>query len=397
MMHEDLLLAQKFAAILPHLNEKQRRLLLAAEARALAYGGISRVARAAGVSRATIHKALQEQSLAPVARIRRPGGGRKKTRDRDPALIDALEALVQPDIQGDRLSPLRWTGESPRQLAEALQQRGHHVSEHIVRTLLHEAGYSLQAPARTRAGHQPPDHNTQFGYLNEQIKSFLAHGWPVISVDTKKKELSGAVKDGGRASQSPEQLEQGTEHDVLEPAVRTARPYRLSDAGRNPGWVTVSQDEDTASFAVASLCRWWEVVGCQVYPQVEQLLVCADSGGRHSYRVHLWQVGMQHVATTTGLHVTVCHVPPGTRRWNTIEHWLFTHSSMNWCGRPLVHHEIAVALIGTTTPRARLHRQADVGAGFSPTKKKISEAELAIVQLTPHPFSGEWNYTISPR
>jgi hypothetical protein len=308
--------------------------------------------------------------MAPVARIRRPGGGRKKTRDRDPALLDALEALVQPDIQGDRMSPLRWTGESPRQLAEALQQRGHRVSEHRVRTLLHEAGYSLQAPARARVGHQQPDHNTQFGYLNEQIKIFLAHGWPVISVDTKKKELPGAVKDGGRASPSPDQLEQVSEHDVPESALRTARPYRLSDAGRNPGWVTVGQDDDTASFAVASLCRWWEVVGCQVYPQVDQLLVCADSGGRHSYRVHLWQVGMQHVATTTGLHVTVCHVPPGTRRWNTIEHWLFTHSSMNWRGRPLVHHEIAVALIGAMTPRASLHRQADVGAGFPAAKKK---------------------------
>jgi AcrR family transcriptional regulator len=397
-MDEDTLLAQKFTAILPHLNEKQRRLLLAAEARTLGHGGISQVARAAGVSRATIHQALdeQEQPGAPGARVRRPGGGRKKTCDRDPTLLADLEALVDPDTRGDPMSPLRWTCKSTRQLAAALTQRGHQVSERIVRNLLHAAGYSLQANAKTREGRQHPDRDAQFRYLNEQMKAFLGQGCPVVSVDTKKKELIGHFKNGGREWQPQGSPEQVNVHDFPDPALGKAIPYGIYDVGRNMGWVTVGQDHDTASFAVASLQRWWEGMGRQVYPGATQLLLCADSGGSNGYRVRLWKVELQRFADETSLQVTVCHLPPGTSKWNKIEHRLFAHISMNWRGRPLVSHEVIVELIGATTTREGLHVQADLDMGLYPTKIKVSNAELAAVQLTPHTFHGEWNYTISP-
>lgn len=396
-MNDDTLLTQKLAAILPHLNEKQRRLLLAAEARALGHGGISHVARASGVSRATIHAALheQEQSGSPLARVRQPGGGRKKACECDPTLVADLEALVDPDTRGDPMSPLRWTCKSTRQLAAALTQRGHHVSERIVRNLLHAAGYSLQANAQTREGRQHPDRDAQFRYLNEQMKAFLAQGLPVISVDTKKKELVGTFKNGGREWQPQGQPEQVHVHDFPDPTVGKAIPYGIYDVGHNMGWVTVGQDHDTASFAVASVRRWWAVVGGRVYPRADQLLICADSGGSNGYRVRLWKVALQQFANETGLHVTVCHLPPGTSKWNKIEHRLFAHISMNWRGRPLVSHEVIVELIGATTTRAGLHVQAELDTALYPTKIKVSDEALAAVQLTPHTFHGEWNYTIT--
>ena len=255
-MDDDQRLAQKLTAILPHLNEAQRRVLLAAEAQALGRGGITRVARAAGVSRATIHAALRDQALPRAGRVRRSGGGRKKTRDRDPTLVADLEALVSPDTRGDPMSPLRWTCKSTHQLANALQQRGHQVSERIVRELLHEAHYSLQANAKTREGHQHADRDAQFQYLNQRVKHFLAQGWPVLSVDTKKKELVGPFKNGGREWQPQGQPEQVNVHDFMDPQMGKAIPYGIYDVGRNAGWVTVGQDHDTASFAVASLRRW---------------------------------------------------------------------------------------------------------------------------------------------
>lgn len=398
-MDDDQRLAQRLAAILPHLNEKQRRILLAAEARALGYGGITRVARAAGVSRNTIHQALQEQDQggpAPVG-VRRHGGGRKKTRDRDPTLLADLEALVNPDTRGDPMSPLRWTCKSTRQLAIALQQRGHQVSEHLVRDLLHAAHYSLQANAKTREGSHHPDRDAQFQYLNEQVKRFLAESLPVVSVDTKKKELVGPFKNGGREWQPQGEPEEVNVHDFADPALGKAIPYGIYDVGRNAGWVTVGQDHDTASFAVASLQRWWEVVGRHSYPQATQLLICADGGGSNGYRVRLWKVALQHFATTSGLQVTVCHLPPGTSKWNKIEHRLFAHISMNWRGRPLVSHEVVVNLIGATTTREGLQVQAEQDTGSYPTKIKVSDEDLAAVRLTPHAFHGEWNYTITPQ
>jgi transposase len=390
-MSDDTHLAQKFAAILPHLNEKQRRLILAAEARSLGHGGISRVARASGISRATIQKALQEVNRpdTPPDRIRRAGGGRKKTRDRDPSLLADLEALVNPDTRGDPMSPLRWTCKSTRQLAEALNQHGHQVSEHIVRDLLHEAGYSLQANAKTLEGSRHPDRDAQFRYLNDQIKVRLAQGLPVVSVDTKK-------KNGGQEWQPKGTPEPVNVHDFPDPALGKAIPYGIYDVGRNAGWVTVGQDHDTASFAVASLHRWWKMVGMQVYPQADQLLICADGGGSNGYRVRLWKLELQRFANATGLRVTVCHLPPGTSKWNKIEHRLFSHISMNWRGRPLVSHQVVVELIGATTTREGLQVQAELDTGVYPTRLKVSDAELAAVQITPHAFHGEWNYTITP-
>ncbi len=397
-MHDDTLLAQKLAAILPHLNEKQRRLLLATEARALGYGGIARVARAAGVSRPTIQKALLEldQPVSALERVRQVGGGRKPLRAHDPALLAALEALVDPDTRGDPMSPLRWTCKSTRQLAEVLTQRGHPVSHRVVAELLRELGYSLQAPAKTEEGSDHPDRDAQFRYLNEQIKAFLAQGLPVVSVDTKKKELVGQFKTGGQEWQPQGDPERVKVHDFPDPDLGKAIPDGIYDIGRNAGWVTVGQDHDTATFAVASLRRWWEVVGRPAYPQAQRLLISADGGGSNGYRVRLWKVELQAFATATGLQVTVCHLPPGTSKWNKIEHRLFAHISMNWRGRPLVSHEVIVDLISATTTRTGLAVQAKIDTNTYPTKVKVSAAALATLHLTPHDFHGEWNYTISP-
>ncbi len=397
-MDIDTALAEKFAAILPYLNERQRRLLVAAEARALGRGGITRVARAAGLSRPTVQAALREldQPVQAPQRVRRPGGGRKKAQEIDPALLTDLEALVEPTTRGDPMAPLRWTCKSTRQLVDALKQRGHWVSHQLVADLLRAAGYRLQAPVKTLEGAHHPDRDAQFHYLNDQITAFLSRNLPVVSVDTKKKELVGTFKNGGREWQPTGQPELVNVHDFPDPAMGKAIPYGIYDIGRNAGWVTVGQDHDTASFAVASLRRWWEVVGQPTYPHADQLLICADGGGSNGYRVRLWKVELQHFADHTGLGVTVCHLPPGTSKWNKIEHRLFAHISMNWRGRPLVSHEVVVALIGATTTRTGLHVDAELDMGRYPTKIKVSDDQLAALHITPHAFHGEWNYTIAP-
>jgi transposase len=392
-------LKEKMAALLPHLNERQRRLFLAAEARALGHGGVAQVARAAGVSRPTIQQGLRELagSLAPTERVRRVGGGRKALAERNPALLTDLEALVDPDTRGDPMSPLRWTCKSTRQLAGALQERGHRVGYRTVAALLDQAGYSLQAAAKTLEGSQHPDRDAQFHYLNEQVKAFLAAGQPAVSVDAKKKELVGAFKNGGREWQPQGQPEQVNVHDFPDKQVGKAIPYGVYDVGRNAGWVTVGRDHDTATFAVASLRRWWQAVGRDAYPGAERLLICADGGGSNGYRVRLWKVELQQFADATGLAVTVCHLPPGTSKWNKIEHRLFAHISMNWRGRPLISHEVVVDLIGATTTATGLRVQAELDPGTYPTKVKVSDDKLATVHLTPHAFHGEWNYTVTPR
>ena len=390
-------LAMKLAAILPHLNERQRRLLLAAEAQALGRGGVTEVARAAGVSRPTIHRGLAELGTPGTdGRVRRRGAGRRRSEERDPTLVADLEALVAPTTRGDPLSPLRWTSKSARHLAVALQDQGHQVSEWVVRRLLHAAGYSLQAPAKVLEGSHHPDRDAQFGYLNEQSATLLAAGLPVISVDTKKKELVGAFKHGGQEWQPTREPERVNVHAFPHPAVGKAIGYGVYDVARNTGWVTVGQDHDTASFAVATISRWWTVVGRPTYPQATQLLICADGGGSNSYRVRLWKVELQRFADATGLRVTVCHLPPGTSKWNKIEHRLFAHISMNWRGRSLVSHEVIVNLIGATTTRTGLTVQAERDLGTYPTKVQVSDEEMAAVHLTPHAFHGEWNYTIAP-
>src|SRR5215210_503835 len=397
-MMTDQVLAGKLATVLPHLNERQRRRLLAAEARALGYGGVSRVARAAGVPRQTIPTALHDldQPGLDAGRVRRPGGGRKAAPTRDPALLTELEALVDPDTRGDPLSPLRWTCKSTRQLAAALAERGHRVSHQTVAALLRAADYSLQAPAKTLEGVQHPDRDAQFRYLNEQSKAFLARDWPVVSVDTKKKELVGPFKNGGREWQPRGQPERVNGHDFPDPARGKAIPYGIDEVGRNAGWVSVGCDHDTAGFAVASLRRWWQVVGQAAYPQAGGLLICADGGGSNGYRLRLWKVERQRFATDTGLRVTVCHLPPGTSKWNKLEHRLFAQISTTWRGRPLVSHEVIVELIGATTTETGLRVRAALDPAVYPTKIKVSAEAMAALHLTAHPFHGEWNYSIAP-
>jgi len=392
-------LKEKVAALLPYLNERQRRLFLAVEARALGHGGVVRVARAAGVSRPTIQQGLRELtgSVALPERVRRVGGGRKSLAERNPALLPDLEALVDPDTRGDPMSPLRWTCKRTRQLAGALQERGHRVGYRTVAALLDQAGYSLEAATKTLKGNQHPDRDAQFHYLNDQVKAFLEAGQPVVSVDAKKKELVGPFKNGGREWQPQGQPEPVNVHDFPDKQVGKAIPSGVYDVGRNAGWVTVGRDPDTAAFAVASLRRWWQAVGMGAYQGAERLLICADGGGSNGYRVRLWKVELQQFADASGLAVTVCHRPPGTRKWNKLEHRLFAHSSMNWRGRPLVSHEIIVDLIGATTTASGLQVQAELDPGAYPTKVKVSDDELATVQLTPHAFHGEWNYTVTPR
>ena len=397
-MDGDEALATKLAMVLPHLNERQRRLVLAAEARALGRGGITRVAQAAQVARATVHKGLREQAspVEEAGRIRRAGGGRKPLREQDAALVAALEALVDPDTRGDPGSPLRWTCKSTRQLAEALTAAGHPISHARVGDLLRRLGYSLQANAKTREGGDHTDRDAQFRCLSALVRVFAARGLPVLSVDTKKKELVGTFKNGGQEWAPLGQPEAVKVHDFVDPALGKAIPYGIYDVGHNTGWVNVGQDHDTATFAVESLRRWWRGVGAATYPLARALLICADGGGSNGSRLRLWKWELGRWATETGLTLTVCHLPPGTSKWNKIEHRLFAHISLNWRGRPLISHEVVVALIGATTTRQGLQVHAELDTGRYPTKVKVSDDDLATVHLRPHCFHGEWNYTIHP-
>jgi Rhodopirellula transposase DDE domain len=397
-MDDDVVLARKLASILPQLNERQRRAVLAAEARALGRGGVTRVARAAQVSRTTVHAALAELDTMPPERerSRRPGGGRASREASDPTLVRDLEALIEPTTRGDPMSPLRWTCKSTRQLAAALAAQGHQVSYRTVARLLGQLEYSLQAPRKVLEGGDHPDRDAQFDYLNGQVRAALAVGQPVVSVDCKKKELVGAYKNGGREWQPPGRPEPVNVYDFVDPQVGKAIPYGIYDVGRNAGWVNVGQDHDTAQFAIESLRRWWQGVGQPTYPQAERLLVCADSGGSNGMRVRLWKVALQALADETNLRITVCHLPPGTSKWNKIEHRLFAHISMNWRGRPLVSHEVIVELIGATTTATGLTVQAVRDTDRYPTRIRVSNEAPAAVHLTPHAFHGEWNYTISP-
>ena len=397
-MPDDLELQRKFASILPNLDERQRRLLAAAEARSLGYGGVRRVSRASGISHAAIQRALKELDapLPPPGRVRRPGGGRKKLRDKEPAILAALEGLIAPETRGDPMSPLRWTCKSTRQLAEALAQRGFAVSHRVVGELLHHLGYSLQAMAKTLEGKQHPDRDAQFRYINEISGRSIAEGSPVISVDTKKKELVGQYANAGREWQPAGEPEEALTHDFPDRRVGKAIPYGIYDLGWDLGWVNVGVDHDTASFAVESIRRWWSGMGSEMYPDAERLLICADGGGSNGYRVRLWKVELQRFADEVGLEVTVCHFPPGTSKWNKIEHRLFSHITMNWRGRPLVSHQVIVELIAATRTATGLEVEARLDPGSYPTKVKVTKQQMERVRLHPHEFHGEWNYTIKP-
>jgi len=392
-------LGERYAAISPHFNERQKRLWVGAEARVLGRGGVSLVARATGMSRPTIYRGLTELDETPLAdgRVRQPGGGRKRITETDPELAAALDALVDPDTRGDPMSPLRWTCKSTGQLALALTRGGHKVTANTVGTLLREAGYSLQANVKTSEGNQHADRDAQFRYLNDQARVFRDAGYPVVSVDAKKKELIGEFKNVGREWEPKGEPVAVWVHDFMVPELGKAIPYGIYDVERNVGWVNVGQDHETATFAVESLRRWWQGDGLHAYPRADRLLICADGGGSNGYRVRLWKYELSRLATETGLAITVCHLPPGTSKWNKIEHRLFSHISMNWRGRPLTSHEVVVQLIGATTTKSGLRVHAEHDAGEYPPSVPVSDSEMAQVQMHQHDFHGEWNYTISPR
>jgi Rhodopirellula transposase DDE domain len=394
----DIVLAGLFELIAPHLTEKQRRLLAGAGARALGRGGGARMARLSGLSRPTVYTGAREldEPPDPGGRIRRRGGGPKRRTTTDPGLLAALDALVEPDTRGDPESPLRWTCKSTAQLAGALTAAGHPVSDDTVGRLLKQQGYTLQRTHKTEEGAQHPDRDAQFRYVNEQARSHLAAGQPVVSVDTKKKELVGRYANGGREWQPAGEPERVGVHDFPDSEVGKAIPYGIYDLGANAGWVSVGTDHDTAAFAAATLRRWWEQVGRAAYPAATRLLVTADAGGSNGYRVRAWKTELARFAADTGLEVMVCHFPPGTSKWNKIEHRLFSHISTNWRGRPLVSHEVIVELIGATTTRSGLKVRAALDTGAYPLGVKVSDRELAAVPLRRHDWHGEWNYTVLP-
>lgn len=392
-------LAQRYERLLPYLDERQKRLLVAADAELLGYGGVSQVSQASGLSRATISRGKQELGSvgAPVDRVRQVGGGRKRQSDKDPSLCESLEALVSPLSRGDPESPLRWTSKSTRQLARALETEGHRISHQTVADLLKRLGYSLQANQKTKEGEDHPDRDAQFQYINDRAKEDLKEGSPVISVDTKKKELVGEYKNNGREWRPKGCPEPVNLHDFPDPKVGKAIPYGIYDVGRNTGWVNVGKDHDTAGFAVESIRRWWRVMGRAIYPHAKRLLICADAGGSNSYRTGQWKVELQAFSDATGLSVTVCHYPAGTSKWNAIEHRLFSFISLNWRGRPLVSHEVVVELIGSTRTEAGLEVTAQLDAGTYPLGVKATDDQIAQLQIQGHPFHPEWNYTFTPR
>jgi hypothetical protein len=386
------------------MDERMRRHWAAAEAAELGWGGVSAVAAATGLSRTTITAGLHElrhraEHLdAPTApRIRRPGGGPKRLTEKDPGLLSALEALVDPVTRGDPDSPLRWTCKSTRRLAEELARQGHRVCPRSVAALLQGAGYRLQANRKTREGGQHPDRNAQFAYINAQVAALQRRGQPVVSVDTKKKELVGDFKNGGREWRPEGQPEEVRAHDFQDKGLGKAIPYGVYDLTNNQGWVSVGVDHDTAPFAARSIRRWWEEMGAERFPRARELAITADGGGSNSCRSRLWKVALQGLADALGLRLRVLHFPPGTSKWNKVEHRLFCHITQNWRGQPLVSREAIVSLIGSTTTRAGLIVRAALDTERYPTGIKVSDEELAAVQLTPHEFHGDWNYTIKPR
>ena len=399
------LLAEKFERLRPHLQEAGLRLWAANEALSLGYGGISEVARATGLSRTTIHAgmaALKSNSRlsaikgAGEERCRRVGGGRKRVTQTDPGLGEALNRLVDPVTRGDPESCLRWTSKSTTKLAAELTLSGHPVSQRTVCDLLAGQGYSLQSVRKTREGGHHPDRDAQFQHLHAQVEAAIQAGQPVVSVDTKKKELIGDFKNAGQEWQKKGEPVEVRVHDFIDPALGKAAPYGVYDLAANQGWVSVGIDHDTAEFAVESIRRWWNQMGKARYREATHLTITADCGGSNGNRVRLWKVALQRLANETGLSLRVCHLPPGTSKWNKIEHRMFCHITKNWRGRPLESLAVIVSLIGSTTTANGLKIQAQIDASLYPKGQKISDEEMARVHLHPDTFHGEWNYVISP-
>jgi hypothetical protein len=405
MMHDVEGIRQKYEALKPFLDERVRRLWAGAEARGLGRGGIAAVAVATGLSRDTIRKGMRPRpggegralAAGVGGRLRQAGGGRKRVVDKDETLLRDLEALVEPVTRGDPQSPLRWTNKSTRKLAEELHARGHPIEARTVAGLLTELGYSLQALRKTREGGTHPDRDAQFAYINEQTQVFQAQGAPVVSVDAKKKELVGDFKNGGREGQPQGEPEGVRVYDFVDKARGKAIPYGVYDVTTNTGWVSVGVDHDTAEFAVATLRRWWEQMGRAAYPQATHVLVIADGGGSNGTRTRLWKAERQGLADETQLPIAVCHLPPGTSKWNKIEHRLFAYITLNWRGRPLISHEVIVNLIADTRTTKGLSVRAALDPKSYATGKKVTDAEMAGLRLERAAFHGEWNYTISPR
>ena len=392
------ILAAKFAVIFPHLDERQRRLLMGAEARALGHGGIRLVARAAGVREATVSLGVSEldSGAGPLGRTRRPGGGRKRTADLDPGLRPALLALVEPEERGDPMSPLRWTTKLTRNLAAELTRQGHRVGADTVGDLLRAEGFSLQGNAKTIEGQRHPDRDAQFRYINEQVKAHQDTADPVISVDTKKKELVGEFKNAGREWRPKGQPAATRTHDFPGDSAGKAVPYGVYDLTADAGWVSVGTDHDTAAFAVESVRRWWTAAGHSEYPRARRLLITADAGGSNGYRTRAWKAELAALAVETGLEITCCHFPPGTSKWNKVEHRLFSHITMNWRGRPLTSHQVIVQTIAATTTRTGLRVRAELDTGAYDTGIKVSDRQMDALPLTRHDWHGDWNYTLRP-
>jgi hypothetical protein len=395
-------LSRRFDMLLPQLDERQKRLALGTEARLIGHGGVRGVALAAQVSEATVRAGVSElvaaDSSLPVGRSRRPGGGRKPAWKHDPGLVEALLGLVEPDERGDPVSPLRWTTKSLRHLADELSRSGHPVSAPTVGRLLKANGFSLQSTSKTLEGVQHPDRDAQFRYINEQVKSQQADGQPVISVDAKKKEHLGQLPAAGREWRPKGNPIAVEDHSFFAtgPDVPLAVPYGIYDIAADAGWVTVGVDHDTSAFAVASIRRWWRGAGSQEYPHARRLLITADAGGSNSYRYRLWKAELAAFAAETGLTVTVCHFPPGTSKWNKIEHRLFSAITLNWRGRPLTSHEVVVATINATRTRRGLNVHAELDEQTYPLGIAVSKQELRQLPIQPHEHHGEWNYTIAP-
>jgi hypothetical protein len=391
---------QRFEALAPVLDERGRRRFAAAEAATAGHGGVSAVTRVTGIARSTIGRGLAELRAGEPAeggRVRRPGGGRTPLIETDASLLDDLRLLVEPQTRGDPQSPLLWTCKSLRKLSQSLRDMGHEVGRTLVGELLHKLGYRLQANRKTCEGSSHPDRDAQFQYLNDRVKEALAAGEPAISVDTKKKELVGDFRNGGREWRPKGSPEEVRVHDFVIPELGRAVPYGVYDIAGNVGWVSVGIDHDTAAFATNAIRGWWKLMGRERYPHARSLLISADGGGSNGSRVRLWKTELQKLADELGVPITVCHLPPGTSKWNKIEHRLFSFITGNWRGKPLISHQVIVQLIAATTTKTGLKVHCQLDENTYPAGIKVSDDEMDAVNITHHDFHGDWNYTISPK
>ena len=393
----------RYRSLGPVMDERVRRQWAATEAQTYGWGGLSAVSDATGMSRNTVRKGIAELKLRKKSRkavvgtrLRKKGGGRKCLTETDTGLLAALKLLVEPATRGDPMSALRWTCKSTARLAEELTRQAHPIGAWTVGALLRADGFSLQSNRKTREGTKHPDRNAQFEYINTMVKRLQQRGQPVISVDTKKKELVGQFKNGGREWRPKGEPEEVHMHDFPDPDLGKVIPYGVFDLSQNEGWVSVGIDHDTAQFAVQAIGRWWKKMGCKRYPNAKELLITADGGGSNGSRCRLWKVALQELAVRLVMPIHVCHFPPGTSKWNKIEHRMFCHITQNWRGRPLVSHDVIVNLIANTTTQAGLKIRAELDRGIYPTGIKITDAELADLNLKLAPFHGNWNYTLLP-